>query len=86
MKDPLCCLVGMVSSPCRCRKSVSPLKKVKCEAVHSAARPGVSEKIAFFPRNDRPYDLKRSAFQTENAYERKNEKKKKIVDKGSFFG
>ena len=29
-------------------------------------RPGVSGKTAFFPRNDRPYGLKRTAFQTEN--------------------
>ena len=34
---------------------------------HSAARPKVSGKTAFFPRNDRPYGLKCTAFQTENA-------------------
>ncbi len=34
---------------------------------HSAARPKVSGKTAFFPRNDRPYGLKRAAFQTEIA-------------------
>ncbi|WP_300809479.1 hypothetical protein, partial [uncultured Desulfovibrio sp.] len=34
---------------------------------HSAARPKVSGKTAFFPRNDRPYCLKCTAFQTENA-------------------
>ncbi|MDM8217234.1 hypothetical protein QUW15_13890, partial [Desulfovibrio piger] len=34
---------------------------------HSAARPKVSGKTALFPRNDRPYGLKRTAFQTENA-------------------
>ena len=34
--------------------SVSPLKKAEREARHSAARPKVSEKTAFFPRNDRP--------------------------------
>ena len=34
---------------------------------HSAARPKVSGKTAFFPRNDRPYGLKCEAFQTENA-------------------
>ena len=37
---------------------------------HSAARPEVSGKTAFFPRNDRPYGLKRAAFQTEVALER----------------
>ncbi|MCI7569182.1 MAG: hypothetical protein MSH25_07470 [Desulfovibrio sp.] len=36
---------------------------------HNAARPEVSGKIAFFPRNDRPYGLKRAAFQTEIALE-----------------
>ena len=36
---------------------------------HSAARPEVSGKTAFFPRNDRPYGLKRVAFQTKNALE-----------------
>ncbi|WP_300810278.1 hypothetical protein, partial [uncultured Desulfovibrio sp.] len=39
---------------------------------HSAARPKVSGKTAFFPRNDRPYGLKCKAFQTENALERFN--------------
>ena len=34
---------------------------------HSAARPKVSGKSAVFLRNDRPYGLKRTAFQTENA-------------------
>ena len=34
---------------------------------HSATRPKVSGKTALFPRNDRPYGLKRTAFQTENA-------------------
>ncbi|MCI7567768.1 MAG: hypothetical protein MSH25_00095, partial [Desulfovibrio sp.] len=34
---------------------------------HSAARPEVSGKTALFPRNDRPYGLKRAAFQTEIA-------------------
>ncbi|MDM8215961.1 hypothetical protein QUW15_07330, partial [Desulfovibrio piger] len=37
---------------------------------HSAARPKASGKTAFFPRNDRPYDLKRAAFQTEKALTR----------------
>ena len=37
---------------------------------HSAARPKVSGKTAFFPRNDRPYGLKRAAFQTEKALTR----------------
>ena len=34
---------------------------------HSASRPEVSGKTAFFPRNDRPYGLKCKAFQTEIA-------------------
>ena len=34
---------------------------------HSAARPKVSGKTAFFPRNARPYGLKFNAVQTENA-------------------
>ena len=34
---------------------------------HSAVRPKVSGKTAFFPRNDRPYGSKCKAFQTENA-------------------
>ena len=33
---------------------------------HSAARPKAGGKIAFFPRNVRPYGLKREAFQAEN--------------------
>ena len=37
---------------------------------HSAARPKVSGKTAFFPRNDRPYGLKCKAFQTEIAPDR----------------
>ncbi|HJA76102.1 MAG TPA: hypothetical protein H9774_04460 [Candidatus Desulfovibrio gallistercoris] len=37
---------------------------------HSAARPKVSGKTTFFPRNDRPYGLKRVAFQTDKALER----------------
>ena len=36
-------------------------------ARHSAARPKVSGKTAFFPRNDRPYGWKCEAFQTEIA-------------------
>ncbi len=44
------------------------MKKVKREAP-SAARPKVSGKTALFPRNDRPYGLKRKAFQTEIAPE-----------------
>ena len=49
-------------------QSVSTLKKVKREGgSNSAARPKVSGKTALFPRNDRPYGLKRAAFQTENA-------------------
>ena len=46
--------------------SVSALKKVKREAA-AQRRPAQSErKNRVFPRNDRPYGLKRAAFQTEN--------------------
>ena len=37
---------------------------------HSAARPEVNGKNVFFPRNDRPYGLKRAAFQTEIALDK----------------
>ena len=40
-------------------------EKAEREAAVCAARPGVSGKNAFFPRDDRPYGLKRKAFQTE---------------------
>ncbi len=39
-----------------------------------AARPKVSGKTAFFPRNDRPYGLKCAAFQTEIALEQEAER------------
>ena len=56
-----------VSCRFRVLQSVSPLKKVKREAA-AQRRPARSErKTAFFPRNDRPYGLKRAAFQTEIA-------------------
>ena len=46
------------------------MKKVKREAA-AQRRPAQSErKTAFFPRNDRPYGLKREAFQTEIVLER----------------
>ena len=47
--------------------SVSPLKKVKREVAAQCPRPKVSGKTVLFPRNDRPYGLKRTAFQTEIA-------------------
>ncbi|WP_299392363.1 hypothetical protein, partial [uncultured Desulfovibrio sp.] len=50
--------------------SVLPLKKEHAKRRHSAVRPEVRGKRAFFPRNDRPYGLKRAAFQTEIAHER----------------
>ena len=48
-------------------QSVSPLKKIKHEAA-AQRRPVRSErKNRVFSANDRPYGLKRNAFQTENA-------------------
>ena len=45
------------------------MKKVNCEAA-AQRRPAQSErKTASFPRNDRPYGLKRAAFQTDIAQE-----------------
>ena len=49
------------------RYVVLPLKKGNARRQHSAARPKVSGTTTFFPRNARPYGLKRKAFQTENA-------------------
>ena len=40
----------------------------------SIARSEESGKTAFFPRNDRPYGVKREAFQTENALNRSGER------------
>ena len=59
--------------PARCRSntcqhtSVLPLKTAKREAA-AQRRPAKRErKNRVFPRNDRPYGLERTAFQTENA-------------------
>ena len=54
------------------QQSFLPLKKGKREAA-AQRRPAQSEwRNRVFPRNDRPYGLKRKAFQTENALERFN--------------
>ena len=47
-------------------QSVLPLQRAKAWRQHSAARSELSGKTALFPRNDRPYGLKRTAFQSEN--------------------
>ena len=49
-------------------ESISSLKKVKRRGPR-AVRPELSGKTALFPRHDRPYGLKRNAFQTEQAPE-----------------
>ena len=62
---------GFVSLKGRIRdSSVTTLKKEKREAA-AQRRPARSErKNSIFPRNDRLYGLKRTAFQTENALKR----------------
>ena len=47
-------------------QSVLPSQRAKAGRQHSAARSELNGKTALFPRNDRPYGLKRTAFQSEN--------------------
>ena len=49
------------------RLKILPLKRWNARQQYSTARPELIGKTAVFPRNDRPYGLKREVFQTEKA-------------------
>ena len=51
-------------------QSVLPLQRAKAWRQHSAARSELSGKTALFPRNDRPYGLKRKRFKLKMLYTR----------------
>ena len=57
----------------------------KGDTRRSAARPGVSGKTAFFPRNDRPYGLKSKAFQAENALKNLKRAEEAAASGAAFF-